>query len=236
MICVLDASRKQCRSSKSATHWGRTLSVITLERLRDGYSRYRTHWFPDYEPLFKQLAEEGQHPKALVVSCCDSRVNPALVFDQDPGDLFVVRNVANVIPPYAPDPGCHGTSAAVEFAVTVLEVADIIVLGHAKCGGIQALIDMASGKRLPGEFLKPWISIAEPALQLAESKGESDQEHTVRAELGVVRLSLDNLATFPWVAERMKRGRLELHGFYFDVHDGSVKWLNPETDSFENFA
>lgn len=215
---------------------GAKLTAITLERLRDGYSRYRTHWFPDYEPLFKQLAEEGQHPKALVISCCDSRVNPALVFDQDPGDLFVVRNVANVVPPYGPDPVCFGSSAAVEYAVNVLEVEDVIVLGHAKCGGIQALMGMAAGELPPGEFMEPWMSIAQPALQLAEDTEDPSQEAAVRAEHGVVRLSLDNLKTFPWVQERIESGQLELHGFYFDIHDGSVKWLNPESDCFQNFA
>lgn len=207
-----------------------------IDDLRAGYTRYQQSRLPDYRPLFKKLAERGQNPKALVIACSDSRVDPALMFDQDPGDLFVVRNVANVVPPYEPKPGYHGTSAALEFAVKGLGVSDVIVMGHAHCGGIQALLKMTSGEPPPGEFIGPWMSIARPAVQLAREVENPAEDRAVRTEHAVVRLSIENLKTFPWVTERVEQGRLTLHGFYFSVGDGSVMWLNPDSDSFEIFG
>ena len=206
-----------------------------FETLREGHARYREARLPEYRPLFKKLADTGQDPKALVVACSDSRVDPTLLFDQDPGDLFIVRNVANVVPPYEPGAGYHGTSAALEFGVKGLELSDIIVLGHAHCGGIQALIEMTDGESPPGEFIGPWMSIAEQAALQAkeESNGE---DRAVKTEQAVVRMSLKNLMTFPWVADRVTSGSLTTHGFYFDIRDGSVMWLNANTDQFENFA
>jgi carbonic anhydrase len=210
--------------------------VDILEELRVGYARYQKSRLPEYRPLFKKLADRGQNPKALVIACSDSRVDPALMFDQDPGDLFVVRNVANVVPPYEPKPGYHGTSAALEFAVKGLGVTDVIVMGHAQCGGIQALLKMTSGEPPPGEFIGPWMSIARPAVQAARQDDESAQDQAVRTEHAVVRLSLENLKTFPWVTERVEQGLLTLHGFYFNIGNGSVMWLNPASDTFENFS
>jgi carbonic anhydrase len=206
-----------------------------FETLREGHARYREARLPEYRPLFKKLADTGQDPKALVVACSDSRVDPTLLFDQDPGDLFIVRNVANVVPPYEPGAGYHGTSAALEFGVKGLELSDIIVLGHAHCGGIQALIEMTDGEAPPGEFIGPWMSIAEQAALQAkeESTGE---DRAVKTEQAVVRMSLKNLMTFPWVADRVTSGALTIHGFYFDIRDGSVMWLNSNTHQFENFT
>lgn len=207
-----------------------------VETLRAGHQRYQQNRLPEYQPLFKKLADRGQHPKALVFACSDSRVDPALMFDQDPGDLFVVRNVANVVPPYDPEPGHHGTSAALEFAIKGLQVSDIIVMGHAQCGGVQALMDMADGGDPPGEFIGPWMSIAKPAAEAVDKTGKDAADRMVRTELAVVRLSLENLTTFPWVASRIEEGSLNLHGFYFDISNGSVHWLNPVEDRFEDFA
>lgn len=207
-----------------------------IDDLRNGHARYRDDRLPDYEPLFKKLADRGQDPKALVVACSDSRVDPTLMFDQEPGDLFIVRNVANVVPPYDPGPGYHGTSAALEFAIKGLEVSDIIVMGHAQCGGINALMGMADGKAPIGEFIGPWMSIAEPAVHLAQRDSEGSADRAVRTEQAVVRLSLQNLATFPWVTERILNGSLALHGFYFDISNGFVQWLNPAEDKFEDFV
>lgn len=207
-----------------------------IEELRTGHSRYKETRLPDYQPLFKKLADRGQNPKALVIACSDSRVDPALMFDQEPGDLFIVRNVANVVPPYEPKPGYHGTSAALEFAVKGLEVSDVIVMGHAQCGGIHALMRMADGEQPIGEFIGPWMSIAEPAVQLAQQDGDASTDRAVRTEQAVVRLSLQNLKTFPWVTERIANGSLALHGFYFDISNGFVQWLNPAEDKFEDFA
>ena len=207
-----------------------------IETLRTGHARYRESRLPDYRPLFQKLADQGQSPKALVIACSDSRVDPALLFDQHPGDLFVVRNVANVVPPYEPDPGYHGTSAALEFAVTGLKLTDIIVMGHALCGGIQALIDMTDSGQPVGDFIGPWMSIARPAVSMARDTDDGTHDRAIRTEHAVVKLSLENLKTFRWVSEAMSEGRLNLHGFYFDVADGSVQWLNPETNAFEDFA
>lgn len=213
-----------------------TLTANLIKDLKAGHARYKESRLPEYRPLFKQLADRGQNPKALCIACSDSRVDPALMFDQDPGDLFVVRNVANVVPPYEPKPGYHGTSAAVEFAVRGLEVSDIIVMGHAQCGGIQALIGMADGEQPLGEFIGPWMSIARPAVNLAKEASGSVTDRTVKTEQAVVRLSLENLQTFPWITEAVADGALQLHGFYFDIRNGSVMWLNPGSDQFEDFA
>lgn len=212
------------------------MTAKLIKDLRAGHSRYKDLHVSDYQPLFKELAEDGQHPKALCIACSDSRVDPALLFDQHPGDLFLVRNVANVVPPYEPNPGHHGTSAAVEYAVRGLQVSDIIVMGHAQCGGAKALADMADGAPPIGEFVGKWMSMAEPAVKMAEESHDTDTDKGVRIEHAVVRLSLQNLKTFPWIAERVEWGSLELHGFYFDMRNGSVMWLNPETDLFEDFS
>ena len=207
-----------------------------IKTLRAGYGRYRESKLPDYSPLFQKLADQGQSPRALVIACSDSRVDPALLFDQHPGDLFVVRNVANVVPPYEPNPGHHGTSAALEFAVTGLNLTDIMVMGHALCGGIQALIDMTDSGQPVGEFIGPWMSIVRPAVQMAKESDGKQADRTVRTEQAVIKVSLENLTTFPWINDRVAKGKLRLHGFYFDVSDGSVQWLNPDTDEFEDFA
>lgn len=212
------------------------MTAKLIKDLKAGHTRYKESRLPDYEPLFKKLADRGQNPKALCIACSDSRVDPALLFDQDPGDLFVVRNVANVVPPYEPKPGYHGTSAAVEFAVTGLKVSDIIVMGHAQCGGIQALIKMSDGEPPLGEFIGRWMSIAESAVDLAQNDDCGATDRVTRTEHAVVRLSLQNLLSFPWIADAVKQGTLTLHGFYFDISNGSVMWLNPASNHFEDFA
>lgn len=212
------------------------MTAKLIKDLKAGHSRYKDLHVSDYQPLFKELAEDGQHPKALCIACSDSRVDPALLFDQHPGDLFLVRNVANVMPPYEPNPGHHGTSAAVEYAVRGLQVSDIIVMGHSKCGGVKTLMNMADGAPPIGEFVGRWMSMAQPAVEIAEEAPEEGLDRGVKVEQAVVRLSLKNLMSFPWVAERVAWGSLELHGFYFDMSNGSVMWLNPATDHFEDFA
>lgn len=215
---------------------GIPLTAKLIKDLKAGHRRYKESRLPEYKPLFKKLADRGQNPKALCIACSDSRVDPALLFDQDPGDLFVVRNVANVVPPYETKPGYHGTSAAVEFAVTGLKVSDIIVMGHAQCGGIQALIKMSDGEPPLGEFIGPWMSIAESAVGLAQQDDSAAIDRATRTEHAVVRLSLQNLLTFPWIASAVTEGALTLHGFYFDISNGAVMWLNPESGHFEDFA
>jgi len=169
--------------------------------------------------VFEQLAETGQRPKAMVVACVDSRVDPAVIFDAAPGQLVTVRNVANLVPPYAPDAASHGTSAALEFGVQVLEVTDLVVLGHGQCGGVHALLQGAP--IIAGDFVGQWMSIAEPA-RVRAMRCESVEHRQRCCEEEVVKVSLTNLMTFPWIAERVARGVLRLHGAWFAIRTGEL--------------
>ena len=190
-------------------------------RLASGFRRFQHRWFHPEEPLFHAL-REGQNPLALVIACCDSRVDPVLLTDCRPGDLFVVRNVANLVPPYAPDGGRHGVSAALEYAVKHLKVQDIIIMGHACCGGIQALV--SGGEDTRDEFIGPWVEVARHALEKVDAAmpGADRADRARACELWNVRLSLDNLLTFPWVRSAVEEGRLFLHGWYFDLQSGEL--------------
>ena len=174
--------------------------------------------------LFESLAENGQSPKALVVACVDSRVDPAMIFAASPGEMLTVRNVANLVPPYAPDAAYHGTSAALEFGVRVLGVSQLIVLGHGMCGGVRALLE---GARANGdEFIAPWMSIAEPARIQALNAPPGQRQQCCEYE--AIKVSLGNLMTFPWIAQRVAAGKLVLHGAWFDVHTGVLMVLQPD--------
>jgi len=196
-----------------------------MDRLIEGYHRFRATEWPERRALFERLAAQGQHPRALVVACSDSRVDPTMVFGAAPGELFVVRNVANLVPPFAPDAGYHGTSAALEFAVRSLEVPDIIVMGHAMCGGINALLHGAPNPSY--HFLGGWIAMAEAARArvLATSPIETAQQ---ACEYETVKLSLANLRTFPWVRDAMRDHKLALHGAYFDIRTGILERLGAD--------
>ena len=197
-----------------------------MDDLIDGYRRFRDVAWPDHKTLFERLAARGQKPETFVVACSDSRVDPQLIFNAGPGELFVSRNVANLVPPYQPDAHYHGTSAALEFAVRVLEVKQIVVLGHAQCGGVHAMLQGAP----PGaqDFVANWIKIAEPARAEALAADLPEPERQRFCELCCVRLSLRNLRTFPWVAERVAAGNLTLHGAYFGVATGRLERLSED--------
>ena len=190
-----------------------------MKNLLAGYQRFRANGWPVQRQLFESLADKGQAPKAMVVACVDSRVDPARIFDTAPGEVLTVRNVANLVPPYAPDGAYHGTSAALEFGVRCLHVEHLMVLGHGLCGGVKALLDGAPVNGL--EFVAPWMSIAgaarSRAMQLA-----SPEERQAFCEQEVIRVSLDNLRTFPWIAERVAEGKLQLHGASFDIRTGEL--------------
>lgn len=189
-----------------------------MDHLIDGYRRFRAEVWPRERERFATLARE-QRPETLVIACSDSRADPAMVFGARPGELFVVRNVAGLVPPYQADGGRHGVSAALEFGVRVLGVRQIVVLGHAQCGGIQALLEGAPEKAQ--DFVEAWMSIAAPALERgAEDGAPPDQE---ACEMEVVRLSVDNLLTFPWIKARVEAGSLVIDGARFDIHTG-VLW------------
>jgi carbonic anhydrase len=198
-----------------------------MDQLLSGYRRFRRDRWPERRRTYEILADTGQQPRALVLSCADSRVDPAVIFDAGPGELFVVRNVANLVPPYAPDGAWHGTSAAVEFAIRILEVPDILVMGHGLCGGVRALLEGAPGgvTAEASDFIAPWIELAAPAKARALAwTGTGDLQ--LRCELETIKLSLENLSTFPWIASRIAAGTLRMSGAHFDVRTGELSILS----------
>ncbi len=205
-----------------------------MQRLIDGFRRFRDSYFADNRALFSALAQGGQQPKVLLIGCCDSRVDPSLIFGAQPGELFVLRNVANLIPPYSPDHGHHGTSAAVEFAVRNLEVEHIVVLGHSRCGGVRALMEDQGAEG--SDFIRGWMAIARTArdrsLALTLSAGLPADAAQRICEQETVALSLANLMTFPWIRERVQDGRLMLYGWWFDLEHGELLRLDPLTNTF----
>jgi carbonic anhydrase len=194
-----------------------------MERLLEGYRRFRTEVWPRERARFESLAKQGQRPETLVIACSDSRVDPQTIFGAGPGELFVARNVAGLVPPYQPDAKYHGTSAALEFGVRMLKVANVVVLGHAQCGGVRAMIDSAPVEG--SDFIKAWMGIAAPAFA-GHAKCAEEEETYSAYEKEVVRLSLANLLTFPWIAEARASGKLKLHGFRFDIRTGVLAMLD----------
>lgn len=197
-----------------------------MDDLISGYRRFREVAWPERKQLFEALASRGQKPETLVIACSDSRVDPQMIFDAGPGEMFVVRNVANLVPPFQPDTNYHGTSAAIEFAVRVLKVKRVVVMGHAQCGGIHALLEGAP----PGaeDFVAGWMKIAEPARLMAEDANLVGNDRQRFCEQCCVKLSLANLASFPWVAERVGGGDLSLLGAYFGVATGKLEMLQDD--------
>lgn len=190
-----------------------------MDSLIEGYRHFRETYYREHEGLLKDLFARGQAPKAMLIGCSDSRIDPALTLGAKPGDMFVVRNVANLVPPYQPNEDFHGTSAALEFAVLVLKVEHIIVLGHARCGGVATLLQGAvAGKT---DFVNAWMRIAEPARKAVEAANLTDlDERRLLAELEAVKVSLTNLRTFPWVKAAEDAGRITIHGWYYNIGTG----------------
>jgi carbonic anhydrase len=198
------------------------------QRLIDGYSAFRTGRLPTEQSRFRELAEEGQKPETMIIGCCDSRVSPEVIFDASPGELFVTRNVANLVPPYTPDGAQRAVSAALEFAVQALRVKNI-VLGHARCGGIKAYAEQAEPLS-PGDFIGNWMALIEPAAREVgpPKSGESTDSFLRRLEQAAIKHTLKNLMTFPCVKILVERGKLALHGAYFGVATGKL-WVLDET-------
>ncbi len=195
-----------------------------IDKLIEGYRRFRKQYFHEETELFASLVAQGQAPAVAVVACCDSRVDPAIIMDCEPGDLFTIRNVANLVPPYEPDDRSHGTSAALEFAVRVLGVGHIIVLGHAQCGGINALLAGESSGAIQGEFISSWMRIAAQARDSALNNplfSTTDMRRR-HCEQAAIQLSILNLMTFPWIEEKVEQKKLRLHGWYFDLGSGEL--------------
>lgn len=213
-----------------------------FKALLEGYRRFRTGAYEEQRRRYDALADKGQAPGVLVIACSDSRVDPTRVFDTEPGQMFVVRNVANLVPPYDPDPthGQHSTSAAIEYAVTQLKVHHILVLGHARCGGIKASIEGTFDDAEPGEggFINRWMSQIAPARDTIRAAAQlsPDIDACSALELASIRLSIDNLRSFPFIAEAEAAGALHLQGALFDIAEGVLRVLNHETGKFESLS
>lgn len=207
--------------------------MTTPIQLIQGFARFRGAHFSTADVMYRNLVEQGQTPKFLIVGCCDSRVDPALIFDCAPGDLFVIRNVANLVPPAEGRAGHHGTTAALEYGVRNLGVEHIIVLGHAQCGGIQTLMN-TGGAGDPDSFIDDWMKLAEAArASVVRDFPGAEAEHCQReCEQRAILVSLQNLHTFPWVNQRIAQGTLTLHGWYFDIQQGQLLGYDAGTQSF----
>jgi len=205
-----------------------------IERLITGYRCFRSGYYEENSERLIELAQQGQSPKAAVIACCDSRLDPAVITQSAPGELFVIRNVANLVPPYESEGVCHGTSAALQFAVCDLQVEHIIVLGHSQCGGIKALLTQPKPDDANKDFIASWISIADEASQriLHRNDLQSFEEQCHACELESIEASLLNLQTFPWIAKEVKCGRLQLHGWHYDLEAGSLLSIDPATGIF----
>ncbi|HEY8335761.1 MAG TPA: carbonic anhydrase [Tardiphaga sp.] len=200
--------------------------------LISGYQTFTSQRLPTEQSRYRELSERGQSPEVMVIGCCDSRVSPEVIFDASPGELFVVRNIANLVPVYQPDGGAHGVSAALEYAVQVLKVKHIVVLGHAQCGGIRAFVDNAAPLS-PGDFIGRWMSMFIKPGEKVEIRGhETMTDFATRIEKAAVMRSLENLLTFPFVKSAIIRGELQLHGAYFGVAVGSLSVLDQEAKEF----
>ncbi len=197
------------------------------DRLMSGYAAFRTGRYQSENERYRHLAETGQKPNVMVVACCDSRAAPELIFDASPGEIFVVRNVANLVPPYSPDGEYHGTSAALEFAIMGLEIEDVVVMGHGRCGGIAAALKEGGSPLSPGDFIGKWISLLERPVAECRCEDLPDtHERQQRLEHLSIVNSLANLRTFPCVKALEGMGRVRLHGVWFDIALGELHVLD----------
>ena len=209
--------------------------LLLPDRLVEGYGSFLKGHFAHEQDRFRHLAVAGQTPRMMLIGCCDSRVSPEVIFDAEPGELFVVRNIANLVPPYAPNEDLHGTSAALEFAVMGLKVGHIIVMGHAGCGGVRAFAkgEYAAGYKplSPSDFIGDWISLLNPAAARIEAGGPIDDYIERLAQASIVQ-SLANLRSFPWIRAREREGKLALHGAYFGIATGALQALDEPSGCF----
>ncbi len=200
----------------------------TIEQMLDGYRAFRAGAYQRQAELYSELGE-GQSPKIMIIGCADSRAEPADIFNAAPGQLFVVRNVANLVPPYEETEGLHGVSAALEFAVTALKIEHIVVMGHGGCGGVQACLSAAADKPV-GQFIAPWVQLLNPARDAVLGAGSADpQTDLERAGVGT---SIENLMTFPFVRDAVDAGQLQLHGAWFAIALGELHWRDKKTGDF----
>jgi carbonic anhydrase len=204
-----------------------------FKTLLAGYRRFRNDGWKRERERWSRLAE-GQSPRVMVIACSDSRVDPSIIFDASPGEIFVVRNIANLVPPFETGGGRHGVSAALEFAVSVLEVDDILVLGHGQCGGVEAALSRRFDGASPGDggFIAHWVDLLDDARDRVLASGVDEETARRALEKEAVRVSLTNLRTFPGIAERETAGRLRLRGGWFAVRHGELELLDEATGQF----
>lgn len=200
------------------------------------YHGWRATGYAENKAWYHRLVSDGQHPRAMVISCCDSRVHVTSIFGADQGEFFIHRNIANLVPPYAPDGDFHGTSAAVEYAVTGLQVAHLIVLGHSNCGGVQGCRDMCRGTAPELEektsFIGRWMEMLRPKYELVEQEKDDATQLRMLEKYGVLT-SLENLMTFPFVRSRVEEGLLTLHGLWTDIGEGRLEIYSAVSGEFE---
>jgi carbonic anhydrase len=202
------------------------------QRLIDGYNAFANGRLRTEQDRYRELAQSGQSPEVMVIGCCDSRCAPEVIFNARPGELFVVRNIANLVPPYAPDAQAHGVSAALEFGVVALKVKHIVVLGHAQCGGVKAFAE-DTAPLTPSDFIGKWMSLMAPAAEKVGPRGGRPvDEYLTLLEQANVALSLDNLMTFPRLRTLVERGDIMLHGAYFGVAVGDLSLLDRASGGF----
>jgi carbonic anhydrase len=201
--------------------------------LLDGYKSFMSDRYDSEQGRYRQLADRGQSPTTMIIACCDSRAAPETIFNAGPGELFVLRNVANLVPTFQPDGGQHGTSAAIEFAVNALEISNIVVMGHGRCGGIKAALAPDTGPLAQGDFIGKWMSMLAPVSD-AVSKYTllTDRERQTMLERFSIRHSIANLRTFPYVKKLEEEGKLAVHGAWFDISSGELWVMNAEGDFY----
>lgn len=212
--------------------------MAEIKALLNGYREFHKEHFVNDSSLYQALHTKGQSPKTLIIACSDSRVDPAIITKAKPGDLFVIRNVANLVPPYQADNTTyHGTSAAVEFAVKCIKVRNIVVMGHSQCAGIETLVTNNINAN-EFSFVRPWINIAKNAkAKILEQYPEHDiQTQSHHCEKESIISSLNNLKTFPWIKDLLDRQELRIHGWHFSISDGTLQIYNPESKSFEKLS
>ncbi len=203
------------------------------DQLLNGYRSFKDGRFASEQQRYRALADQGQTPETMVIACCDSRAAPETIFDSAPGEIFVTRNVANLVPPYAPDGAYHSTSAALEFAVQSLKVRHIVVLGHGRCGGIAAALTPDAEPLSPGDFIGKWMDLLSPAAEAIATGGWlTAAEQQTALERVSIRHSIANLRTFPCVKILEDKQRLSLHGAWFDIGDGELWVMDPESGEF----
>lgn len=198
------------------------------------FAGWRATQYQENKAWYARLAEEGQRPRAMIISCCDSRVHVTAIFGAETGEFFIHRNIANLVPPYQPDDDHHGTSAAIEYAVKYLHVANLLVVGHSDCGGVAGCLSMCEGHASELEesssFIGRWLDILKPGY--ARVPADAEDKQTLLEKQGVI-ISLENLMTFPFVEAAIEDGRLSLHGLWNDIHDGGLEYYDPVTEDFK---